>query len=318
MSATLASYARHPWSKPIAAVVNALLAALLVWLLTRFLWLTLDWNAPLPSAGPASAAPATLSAPAPSLARWHLFGTAALLTDNRNLASAPETDLPIDLRGVLAGEDPKHGRAFIADANGERGYNVGQEVAPGVRLDAVYADRVALDRGGTIEVLKLRTAETNTAAAAAPGAGAARTPGVITPFTTATTSGNPTASTAPIDRNLFGQVTASNLPLVGVDMEKVKQQLGVDPAELANQITPMPVMEDGKFVGVRLNGGQHASALNKLGLQPEDIVTAVNGVSVTDPSRIGPAISALSTAARIEVTVRRNGKPQTLTVDIPR
>ncbi|MBK7144367.1 MAG: PDZ domain-containing protein [Xanthomonadales bacterium] len=101
-------------------------------------------------------------------------------------------------------------------------------------------------------------------------------------------------------------------------MDKVKQQLGVDPAELANQITPMPVMEDGKFVGVRLNGGQHAAALNQLGLQPEDIVTAVNGVSVTDPSRIGPAISALSTAARIEVTVRRNGKPQTLTVDIPR
>lgn len=316
MSATLASYARHPWSKPIAAVVNALLAALLVWLLTRFLWLTLDWNAPLPSAGPASAAPATLSAPAPSLARWHLFGTAALLTDNRNLASAPETDLPIDLRGVLAGEDPKHGRAFIADANGERGYNVGQEVAPGVRLDAVYPDRVALDRGGAIEVLKLRNAEA--ANPVAPAAGATRATGVITPFTTATAGRNPPASSAPIDRNLFGQVTASNLPLTGVDMDKVKQQLGVDPAELANQITPMPVMEDGKFVGVRLNGGQHAAALNKLGLQPEDIVTAVNGVPVTDPSRIGPAISALSTAARIEVTVRRNGKPQTLTVDIPR
>lgn len=316
MSATLASYARHPWSKPIAAVVNALLAALLVWLLTRFLWLTLDWNAPLPSAGPASAAPATLSAPAPSLARWHLFGTAALLTDNRNLASAPETDLPIDLRGVLAGEDPKHGRAFIADANGERGYNVGQEVAPGVRLDAVYPDRVALDRGGAIEVLKLRNAEATHAIA--PAAGATRAPGVITPFTTTTAGRSPSASSAPIDRNLFGQVTASNLPLVGVDMDKVKQQLGVDPAVLANQITPMPVMEDGKFVGVRLNGGQHAAVLNQLGLQPEDIVTAVNGVPVTDPSRIGPAISALSTAARIEVTVRRNGKPQTLTVEIPR
>lgn len=313
MSATLASYARHPWSKPIAAVVNALLAALLVWLLTRFLWLTLDWNAPLPSAGPASAAPATLSAPAPSLARWHLFGTAALLTDNRNLASAPETDLPIDLRGVLAGEDPKHGRAFIVDASGERGFNVGQEVAPGVTLDAVYADRVALSRGGRIEVLKLRGNDAaKPAAANAPAAPVAITPFAATPLQPPATGG------AAIDRNLFGQVSAQNLPLVGVDMDKVKQQLGVDPAELANQITPMPVMEDGKFVGVRLNGGQHAAALNQLGLQPEDIVTAVNGVSVTDPSRIGPAISALSTAARIEVTVRRNGKPQTLTVDIPR
>lgn len=315
MSATLESYARHPWSRPVAALVNALLAGLLLWLLTRFLWLALDWNAPLPSAGPAPAPDPAQATPAPSLSRWHLFGAAVLAPDQRDLASAPETSLPIDLRGVLAGPDPKRGRAFIVDASGERGVNVGQEVAPGVTLDAVYADRVALSRGGRIEVLKLRGND----AAKAAGASAPAAPAAITPFAATPASARPaTAAGAAIDRNLFGQVSAQNLPLAGVDMEKVKQQLGVDPAVLANQITPLPVMEDGKFVGVRLNGGQHAAALNKLGLQPEDIVTAVNGVSVTDPSRIGPAISSLSTATRIEVTVRRNGKPQTLTVDIPR
>jgi S1-C subfamily serine protease len=58
--------------------------------------------------------------------------------------------------------------------------------------------------------------------------------------------------------------------------------------------------------------------LGKLGLQPEDVVTAINGVPVTDPSRIGAAVAGLSQAARIEVQVRRNGQSQTLTVDIPR
>lgn len=312
MSAVIASYARHPWSKPLAAAVNVLLVALLVFLLTRFLWLALDWNAPLPSAGPAVAIdPAR--APPPSLSRWHLFGNAALPVDQRALANAPETRLPIDLRGVLAGDDPKRGRAFIADANGERGYFVGQEVAPGVTLDAVYPDRVALSRGGAIEVLKLRAAE---GGSAAPPAASSRAAPAVFNAPVATTP-SPTAN-APIDRTLFGQVTAPNLPMHGVDMDKVKQQLGVDPAVLANEITPMPVMEDGKFVGVRLNGGQHAAVLGKLGLQPEDVVTAINGVPVTDPSRIGPAVAGLSQASRIEVTVRRNGKPQTLTVDIPR
>lgn len=316
MSAVLASYARHPLSKPLAALINALLAALIVYLLTRFLWLALDWNAPLPSAGPAGPVDAALAAPPPSLANWHLFGNATLPVDPRALANAPETSLPIDLRGVLAGEDPKRGRAFIADANGERGYAVGQEVAPGVLLDAVYPDRVALSRGGTIEVLKLRMP-----AGAASAPAATRTPNAamaVTPFTAPAKPASTATANAPIDRNLFGQVTAQNLPMNGVDMDKVKQQLGVDPTVLANQITPMPVMENGKFVGVRLNGGQHADVLAKLGLQPDDIVTAVNGAPVTDPARMASAVSALSTASRIEVQVRRNGQSQTLTVDLPR
>jgi len=313
MSAALQTFARHPLAKPSAALVNLALAGLLVFLLSRFLWLALDWNAPLPSGGSAEiVAPA--SAPRASLSRWHLFGNSVLLQDPRALANAPETSLPIDLRGVLSADDPKLGRAFINEGGGERSFRVGDEVAPGVLLDAVYPDRVALSRGGAIEVLKLRGGENAPAAAAAANAGPAM---AVSPF--ASNAARPAStSNAPIDLTKFGSVTAQNMPMTGIDMEQVKQTLGVDPVTLANQITPMPVMENGKFVGVRLNGGQHAAVLTKLGLQPEDIVTAINGVSVTDPSRIGPAIAALSQASRIEVSVRRDGKMQNLVVDIPR
>lgn len=317
MSNLLASYARHPMSKPLAALINALLAASIVYVLTRFLWLALDWNSPLPSAGPA-VVPEAAQPPPPSLSNWHVFGNATVPVDQRALANAPETQLPIDLRGVLAGEDPKRGRAFIADANGERGFNVGQEVAPGVVLDAVYADRVALSRGGAIEMLKLRAPVG--AAAQVPTAASGTSPRAvaITPVTAPGIRAPMTTANAPIDRTLFGQVTASNLPMHGVDMEKVKQQLGVDPTTLANQITPLPVMENGKLVGVRLNAGPHAAVLAKLGLQPEDVVTAINGVAVTDPSRIGAAVAGLAQASRVEVQVRRNGQSHTLTVDLPR
>ena len=92
------------------------------------------------------------------------------------------------------------------EASGERGFNVGQEVAPGVTLDAVYADRVALSRGGRIEVLKLRGNDAaKPAAANAPAA-----PVAITPFA-ATPLQPPAKGGAAIDRNLFGQVSAQNL-----------------------------------------------------------------------------------------------------------
>ena len=312
MSAAIDTLVRHPAAKPAAALINIALAAVLVYLLTRFLWLALDWNAPLPTAGDIAPA-APVSAPAPALARWHLFGNATLLVDPRTLADAPETTLPIDLRGVLAGDDPKSGRAFIVDASGEHSFHVGQEVAAGVLLDAVYPDRVALSRGGAIEVLKLRggaTAAGGTATAAAPPRSALPS---ATPAPAAAASNG-----ALINPMGFGAVNPGAIPMVGVDMERVKEQLGVDPAVLANQITPMPVMENGKFVGVRLNGGQHTAVLTKLGLQPEDVVTAINGVPVTDPSRIGPAVAGLANASRIEVSVRRDGKMQNLVVDIPR
>ena len=313
MASALDTLVRHPASKPAAALLNAVLLATLLYVLTRLLWLALDWNAPLPSGGDIAVAAPT-SAPAPSLARWHLFGNSALPVDQRALANAPETSLPIDLRGVLAADDPKLGRAFIVDASGEHGFHVGQEVAPGVLLDAVYPDRVGLSRGGAIEVLKLRNGESaNRPAAAAASSGSAG----ASPFAASATRSTEKI-TGSIDPMSFGAVTAPTVPMIGIDMEKVKQQLGVDPALLANQITPMPVMEDGKFVGVRLNGGQHTQVLAKLGLQPEDIVTAINGVSVTDPSRIGPAVAALSQASRIEVSVRRDGKMQNLVVEIPR
>lgn len=316
MSTVFANALRHPWSRPLALVADAALLLLVVFLLTRFVWLALDWNAPLPRAEFATLPLAEVTPPSASLSTWHLFGQSSLPVDQRALANAPETQLPIDLRGVLAGPDPKHGRAFIADSNGERGYNVGQEVASGVMLDAVYSDRIALSRGGAIEVLKLRSpaaANGTTAPAPAPTragvAGNAASPSVPV---------GASSTVIPPDRAVFGRIDASNLPMQGVDMERVKQTLGVDPAVLANQITPLPVMENGKFVGVRLNAGPHAAALGKLGLQPEDVVTAINGVAVTDPTRIGAAVAGLSQASRIEVQVRRNGRAETLTVDIPR
>lgn len=303
---------RRQWSAPLYWALLLAFAGLLLWLVARLLWLLVGWSAPLPEPLPYAAVVDAGQAP-PALAAWHLFGNASPLTDTRSLAaSAPTSTLDLTLVLVWAGRDPRRGMAILRDAEGaEHNYRVGQEVAAGVRLDQVLPDRVLLSRSGAIEVLPLvRDGEGTGSTAAASAPRSAGKPGF------ATGGGVVSAPGPMISTTGMGQVGAPNVPMAGIDLEAVRKQLGADPLELARQITPLPVMENGKLVGVRLHAGANQALLSRLGLQPDDIVTAVNGVAVTDPSRIAGVVAGLGQSGKISVNVRRNGKTETLSVDL--
>ncbi len=301
---------RHRLSTPVSWVALALGAALLIWIASKLVWLLLQWSEPLPEQLPQMASTAA-TVPAASLSKWHLFGNAAPLEDNRALAAnAPATQLQLTLLGVWAGKDPKRGRAIIADAAGvETSLAVGREVAPGVILDQVLPDRVVLSRGGTAEVLLL--ARDRVPASSNVGASTSTSkPSFVAGGGVLTPSG-PLGITLP-----DGAISAPNLPLQGIDMEAVRKQLGADPHDLAQNMTATPVMENGKFVGVRLFSAKYPAALAKLGLQVDDVVTSVNGVDVSDPARIAGVVANLQNARSLSVAVRRNGKTENLSVDL--
>ena len=82
----------------------------------------------------------------------HLFGEARSSTPE----DAPQTSAALVLAGVLAVPDPQKGMAIIGPSAGAaKLYAVGSAVPGGVRLHAVYPDRVLLDRNGVIESLLL-------------------------------------------------------------------------------------------------------------------------------------------------------------------
>ena len=82
----------------------------------------------------------------------HLFGEAR----SSALEDAPQTSAALVLAGVLAVPDPQKGMAIIGPSAGAaKLYAVGSAVPGGVRLHAVYPDRVLLDRNGVIESLLL-------------------------------------------------------------------------------------------------------------------------------------------------------------------
>ncbi len=95
---------------------------------------------------------ASLALQPDSIVNAHLFGEAQSAASS----DAPQTSAALVLAGVLAVPDPQKGMAIIGPSAGAaKLYPVGGAVPGGVRLHAVYADRVLLDRNGVLESLLL-------------------------------------------------------------------------------------------------------------------------------------------------------------------
>ena len=100
-----------------------------------------------------------------SIVNAHLFGEARAAASD----DAPQTSAALVLAGVLAVPDPQKGMAIIGpNAGAAKLYAVGGAVPGGVRLHAVYPDRVLLDRNGVLESLMLPKKLSGIAAPPAP------------------------------------------------------------------------------------------------------------------------------------------------------
>ena len=76
-------------------------------------------------------------------------------------------------------------------------------------------------------------------------------------------------------------------------------------------------VRNGKIAGARLSGsGDVAVLMNKAGLKPTDVVTAINGKPVTSLTTDTNFVDNLKNASNLQVTVLRDGKPATLTVSL--
>lgn len=56
--------------------------------------------------------------------------------------------------------------------------------------------------------------------------------------------------------------------------------------------------------------------LTALGLQPTDIITAINGVTLDQPQNGMSALRTLSTATEISLTLKRNGTEVPLNIQL--
>ena len=285
--------AAHPRTPDLASIA---LVAVLGWQLADLSWAMLPAPASATPAAPSPGTPTeTHSAGQPraaaKLAALHLFGEAAppeqVEATPDTGADAPETELNLTLKGLYA---PGTGRGFaiIAAGNGsEDVYSVGDTIAGGARISAIFADRVVLRRNGRAETLRLANVEVAPA--------------------------EPEGRVA--DAGERG--VASDEDAIARRAGELRTQLTENPLELARMVRFQPYVEDGELVGYRIQPrAAEAELLQDLGIQPTDVITRINEFSLSDPQQANQALQALRDARMINITLLRDGRSQRMSIPI--
>jgi general secretion pathway protein C len=229
------------------------------------------------------------------IANLHLFGQAPQPQAAQVLA-APETRLKnLTLRGVYATGD-KQALAIIGGGGNERFYRVGDAIAGGVTLNAVYSDRVILEHNGRMETLRLPRSKDASVLSVA-------------------NSASPGASSFDLMAETYYRTTqfggaSSHLPngqTSQVDLGELRQEILQDPGRLSDMVQATAEYENGKFKGYKLIPQGNPQLFSQLGLQEGDIVTAVNGIALDRPDKGLLALQDLVKADQVSVTLLRDG-----------
>ena len=87
---------------------------------------------------------------------------------------------------------------------------------------------------------------------------------------------------------------------------------------LAGIMRVQPVFIQGKLEGYRIfpGNGRGAGAFQEMGLRAGDLILAVNGSALDDPSRAMEVLQTLSSSGSATVTVSRDGSPQEIALNL--
>src|SRR5262245_18844535 len=226
---------------------------------------------------------AAQSVDAQSIIDAHVFGRAEPDTQQQDPSDAPETRMSLVLAGTLASSDPKGGLGIIGEsAATAKVYKVGDSIVGGARLNAVYDDRVILERGGQLEALLLPREYRGGMGMTAP------------------------ALARPVAATGAGAEVA----------DRVRRLIAQDPGSVAEIMRPQPVFTNGQQRGYRVYPGRNRQQFARLGLRPGDLVMSINGTPLDDPQRGMEIFKSIGSADQVRVTVERNGKPQELVLNM--
>lgn len=266
-------------SRTLPQVLTVLLVIAIAWQLVQLTWLLLERRAESANALPAPAAaftPSTRNQGPDIQAIADAHIFGVQQAENVDAASAQITTAPLVLSAVFATNDPEKGFAIIGDsAAASNVYSTGQPVRPGMTLHSVYADRVILDRGGRMEALML-----------------------------------PVQSLAGMQIS-----SAPARPAQSQFQENLRRIAETNPGAFTEIIRPQPVFANGVQRGYRVYPGRNRQQFAKLGLQPGDLVVAINGTPLDDPQRGMEIFNTLGSSDRVNVTVERNGQSQDLSLN---
>jgi len=273
----------------LAIASTGLLVVVSLWLLLRMTWLILGGpsvaSAPVP--------------PIPSMAqntqtnsefRWQLFGQSqSQATPVTQVTAVSRT--PLKLMGVVSGED---GYAMISDnRSGEQVYRVDDELPDGSRLVAIEPSQVILSVDGRNEILALDPSQARS---------------TILPSAPRTTTHNQMVAN-PLP-GLRGFQAPAGISIAS--MPELARSSGFDLSNMATSISVMPVSSG----GFRVRPGRDARLFTQLGLQVNDVVTAINGQPLESEAQLQNLFGDVLARGEIAITVNRQGREMVLQPEI--
>jgi len=275
---------------------------------------TITWNiipeppyvAPPDITVPASRTASVTNAPSNAanymaITGFHLFGIASkeaakpVVAPMPSAQDAPDTQLRLILKGVVASDDMMSAWAIVADKMGnEDSYGIDSPLPGGAILKEIYADRIILLHNGRLETLRLpkndlqanKTAQSNR------------------------------RSNKRIKRRESSRASApSRVNRVSYQatqtLKMYRDKLLNDPQSVMNSVRAEPYRQGGKLKGYRIFPGRDKQLFGQIGLEPGDIVTSVNGIELDSPLKGLEIMQQLSDASNVSVSVLRNGVSQT-------
>jgi len=265
--------------------VALVLVAAIAWQLAHIIWLLMPGSnvgeqviaPPLQITRSAGSAVGLIDVQ--TIVNTHIFGEAdaadVIIAPQDSIENLAETRLSLTLKGTIASREEGASIAIISDSrNEEKIYVIRDTVAPGATLHAIYADRVVLNRGGALEVLKLPK--------------------------------DFPQSAAPVRRNTSTVARAAGNP------QSLQNVITKNVSKLADVIRPTPYYVAGQMQGFRVYPGRDRKQFAALGLRPGDLVKDIDGAALTNPAQATQIFQGLGDKDQVSVTVERNGQPEVL------
>lgn len=218
---------------------------------------------------------------------------------------ARETRLDVVLTGILASTDAGLGTAVIEAGGRQVNYGVGDTlpVAGAVTVAKVMPTQVVLDNNGTYELLKLfdddGLAKTLTSARAV-ATGTARSEPARTP-------------TVPESEGVASQEPGRVSVAAARDY---RDQLYNDPQSLSRIVRIAAVRDAQGLKGYRVAPGSEAAEFRALGFKSGDVITAVNGLELSDPANTLRLYQLMRDASGAVFEVERGDSQLTISVSL--
>ena len=86
-----------------------------------------------------------------------------------------------------------------------------------------------------------------------------------------------------------------------------------DPQKVFSQLRITPVSKNGTINGYRFSHNDRA-LMREIGLTTRDVITAVNGVSVSDSGKLFAMMKDVDKLDEVNLTILRNGQTQNVVI----